>query len=391
MTIAMPVAADQAPPPSGPRPNGPTSVESETTREWRAAWQRELEAAQAGNWFLGPLPAPTWTPVTRPALPDPSPNAWVLRAEPPPGGEPRFDHAGQHPRPTDVAAPARLPLDGSTSAANAASVADSWATNKPPIEARGGVSRLHDQLVPIAATPPPSSTGSELAPTERQGRSPVLQFDPKPDADQGNGPSATASTMPSMAAIQPGMNRLATDEPQAASGSPSTAGTSQPAAPNAPGSGAMPSGSQPMSAELPAVPLRGSEKPPPPAGKVAPATSMPPQGGGSPQARSESAEPAAPTAEATSAPPASSTIARSIAQALNLREQPRLHLSVMGQDAQVWLGVNGSPEVAGLVQTVQRILRRQGLTLSVLTCNGKCIFEARPIGKTGSGVASQEY
>ena len=48
MTIAMPVAADQAPPPSGPRPNGPTSVESETTREWRAAWQREMEAAQAG-------------------------------------------------------------------------------------------------------------------------------------------------------------------------------------------------------------------------------------------------------------------------------------------------------------------------------------------------------
>lgn len=63
----------------------------------------------------------------------------------------------------------------------------------------------------------------------------------------------------------------------------------------------------------------------------------------------------------------------------------------MGQDAQVWLGVNGAPEVAGLVQTVQRILRRQGLTLSVLTCNGKCIFEARPIGKTRSGVASQEY
>ncbi|HRI55468.1 MAG TPA: hypothetical protein PK170_00055 [Anaerolineae bacterium] len=90
--------------------------------------------------------------------------------------------------------------------------------------------------------------------------------------------------------------------------------------------------------------------------------------------RSQSAE------EPDSAPALPQTLAPSLTHALEQAVgavSPRLHMSWDGQGVQVWLGLDGQPNVEALLHAVQRVLRQHGLQLSTLVCNGRVLVASR--------------
>lgn len=56
---------------------------------------------------------------------------------------------------------------------------------------------------------------------------------------------------------------------------------------------------------------------------------------------------------------------------------PRLHMAWNGTEVRVWLGVDGPTpaDSQALVGTVERVLRRHGLKLVNLVCNGRTLFD----------------
>jgi hypothetical protein len=88
------------------------------------------------------------------------------------------------------------------------------------------------------------------------------------------------------------------------------------------------------------------------------------------------------TAPGSAAPAAPSPLPgaeRALAAALPRDAAPRLHLSWDGSAVMVWLGIDGAPDAAALLRTVQRVLRQHGLELSALVCNGRAIVQQRTV------------
>lgn len=86
---------------------------------------------------------------------------------------------------------------------------------------------------------------------------------------------------------------------------------------------------------------------------------------------------AAPAAAPVPGPRALPGAERALAAALARDSAPRLHLSWDGSAVNVWLGIDGAPEAAVLLRTVQRVLRQHGLELSTLVCNGRPLVHNR--------------
>lgn len=79
-----------------------------------------------------------------------------------------------------------------------------------------------------------------------------------------------------------------------------------------------------------------------------------------------------------------------VAQALARDPGPRLHVQWDGTAAHVWLGVDAMPDAAELLRTLQRVLRRSGLELHTLVCNGRPLVTTRVVPPAAAAHFQQE-
>lgn len=117
--------------------------------------------------------------------------------------------------------------------------------------------------------------------------------------------------------------------------------------------------------------------------------------------------PAVPVASVAPAPPLTSRPAKNeeavlpglrgtaelqklVAHALARDSGPRLHVQWDGTAAHVWLGVDAMPDAAELLQTLQRVLRRSGLELHTLVCNGRPLVTTRVVPPVAAAHFQQE-